>query len=123
MRTLATILFVLGISSALRAAELAKLQLLYLGDPGTPRAEEFLAFLKTNVAIIELRSRDNFKATDADPFHVVLLDWPQSNSAREHREKGVSPLGRREEWTKPTLLLGSAGLNIAVVWKVRGGSG
>jgi len=54
---------------------------------------------------------------------VVLLDWPQSNSTREDWKRGRSPLGDRNAWTKPTVLLGSAGLNLAVVWKVRGGSG
>ena len=34
-----------------------------------------------------------------------------------------SPLGRRDEWEKPTVLLGSAGLNLAVAWKLKGGSG
>jgi hypothetical protein len=29
----------------------------------------------------------------------------------------------RAAWGKPTVLLGSAGLNLAVIWKVRGGSG
>ena len=34
-----------------------------------------------------------------------------------------SPLGRRDEWEKPTVLLGSAGLHLAVAWKLKGGSG
>ena len=35
----------------------------------------------------------------------------------------TSPLGKREAWHKPTVLLGSAGLNLAVAWKLKGGSG
>jgi hypothetical protein len=34
-----------------------------------------------------------------------------------------APLGTREDWKKPTVLLGSAGLNLAVSWKLKGGSG
>ena len=34
-----------------------------------------------------------------------------------------TPLGLRDEWEKPTVLLGSAGLNLAVAWKLKGGSG
>ncbi len=37
--------------------------------------------------------------------------------------KLTSPLGRREDWEKPTVLLGSTGLNLAVAWKLKGGSG
>src|SRR6185436_8371345 len=50
------------------------------------------------------------------------LDWPQSELSREARIQGA-PLGKREEWARPTVLLGSAGLNLAVAWKLKGGSG
>ena len=33
------------------------------------------------------------------------------------------PLGSREAWDRPTVLLGSAGLNMAIAWKMQGGSG
>jgi hypothetical protein len=52
----------------------------------------------------------------------VLLDWPQSGTMRGNWLDGA-PLGNREDWDKPTVLLGSAGLNLAVVWKLKGGSG
>jgi hypothetical protein len=102
------------------AAELNKLKVLYVGDPGTPRASQFAGFLKTNVARLETTSRSTFKPEQAEPFDVVLLDWPQSGGLRDTTR---APLGERTTWTKPTVLLGSAGLNLAVVWKVRGGSG
>ena len=53
---------------------------------------------------------------------MVLFDWPQGEATREMR-KLRSPLGTREEWNKPTVLLGGAGLNLAVCWKLKGGSG
>lgn len=112
----------LGAIGALRAADLNKLKVLYIGEPGTPRAQHFTGFVGKNVGQIEAASRKDFKPADADGFDVVLLDWPQSNSAREERS-GRSPLGERAAWSKPTVLLGSAGLNLAVAWKVRGGSG
>jgi hypothetical protein len=102
------------------AAELHKLKALYVGDLRTPRAAEFAGLLKTNLGGFETASISAFKPEQAAQFDVVLLDWPQSGELRE-RKRG--PLGDRETWTKPTVLLGSAGLNLAVVWKVRGGSG
>lgn len=104
------------------SADLDKLRVLYVGAPDGPRAKQFTGFLAKNVGRVEARSRKTFQPKDAEQFDVVLLDWPQSESTREER-KGASPLGDRAAWHKPTVLLGSAGLNLAVVWKVRGGSG
>src|SRR5437773_6183550 len=111
----------LSLAAAVKAADLDKLKVLYIGDTGTPRAQQFTGFLAKNVARVEAASRKDFKPADAAEFDVVLLDWPQSQTAREER-KGQSPLGDRAAWNKPTVLLGSAGLNLAVVWTVRGGS-
>ena len=110
-------------SAGQSAQDLDKLRLLYIGDPGNPRAEEFAGFLRQNVAEVKIATRDQFSQSQAAEFDVVMLDWPQSGSARDDRQKGKSPLGDRGSWNKPTVLLGSAGLNLAVVWKVRGGSG
>ena len=112
----------LALTGGARAADLEKLKVLYIGEPGTPRAQHFTGFVGKNVAKVETASRKDFKPADADEFDVVLLDWPQSQIAREERA-ARSPLGGRAAWSKPTVLLGSAGLNLAVVWKVRGGSG
>jgi hypothetical protein len=101
------------------ADELANLKVLYVG---TERPSEYVDFLKGRVARVEAISRSKFKPRDATPFDVVLLDWPQSEETREMR-KLASPLGTRKDWNKPTVLLGSAGLNLAVAWKLKGGSG
>ena len=103
--------------------KLDQLKVLYIGETGNMRATHFQGFLKHNVGRIDVASRDDFKPSDANDFDVVLLDWGQSDSARDDRKSGRSPLGDRDGWEKPTVLLGSAGLNLAVVWKVRGGSG
>src|SRR3954470_3881462 len=99
--------------------ELKELKVLYIGSE---RPEQFLPFLEKHVAQVESRKRSAFVPADAAAFDVVLLDWPQGEETREMR-KLKSPLGRREEWSKPTVLLGSAGLNLAVSWKLKGGSG
>jgi hypothetical protein len=122
MKKLAIISLLALLSLYAHAADLDKLQVLYLADTGTPRAEQFASFLKRSVGKVEVASREKFKPADAEKFDVVLLDWPQSEIARADR-KGQSPLGIRDQWNKPTVLLGSAGLNLAVAWKVRGGSG
>ena len=114
----ALVLGVIGSVSAC-ADELRELKVLYVG---TERASEYIDFLNGKVARIEIKSRDDFKKGDAAAFDVILLDWPQGEETREMR-KLRSPLGPRDEWEKPTVLLGSAGLNLAVAWKLKGGSG
>jgi len=93
-------------------------RILYIGD----RDDEFVPFLEDHFAKVDAVSRGNFKPAQAGGFDVVLLDWPQSHESRGAWLDG-SPLGPREKWSKPTVLLGSAGLNLAVVWKLKGGSG
>jgi hypothetical protein len=119
---LASALALLPLLSTPKAAELDKLNVLYIGDTGTPRATHCEEFLRKNVGHVGMISRRTFQPAEANEADVVLLDWPQSSSARGERQGGA-PLGDRGDWTKPTVLLGSAGLNLAVAWKVRGGSG
>jgi hypothetical protein len=101
------------------ATDLAELKVLYVGSE---RFSDYVDFLKGKVAQVESIRRKDFQLQDAAPFDVVLLDWPQGEETREMR-KLTSPLGAREDWVKPTVLLGSAGLNLAVAWKLKGGSG
>ncbi len=104
------------------AVELRDLKVLYVGNETSARAADFKAFLSTNVARVEVAGRVGFYPAKAGPFDVVLLDWSQSE-----RPAGLpprkSPLGERSAWTKPTVLLGSAGLHMATVWDVKGGFG
>ena len=91
-------------------------RVLYIGH----RADQFEPFLKQHFPKVQPIALDGFQPPLAEDFDVVLLDWPQTGGLkREHR----SPLGERASWHKPTVLLGSAGLNLAVVWKLKGGSG
>jgi hypothetical protein len=109
------------VSAASSPPDLEKLKVLYVGEPpGSARARQYTEFLQPKVGNIEAVSRKNFQAQAADEHDVVLLDWPQTG---QQNWKQPAPLGERSAWAKPTVLLGSAGLNLAVVWKVRGGSG
>ena len=116
---LASGLLVLEFAISLFSAEVTLPQrVLYVGHRGA----EFEPLLKRHFSQSQIISRNEFKPAAAQGFDVVLLDWPQSEEARANRS-GNSPLGARNEWSKPTVLLGSAGLNLAVVWKLKGGSG
>ena len=94
-------------------------RVLYVGH----RAAQFKPFLKSHFTKVESVSREDFTPARAKDFDVVLLDWPQGVTSAKQWDKKTTPLGKREEWNKPTVLLGSAGLNLAVAWKLKGGSG
>ena len=51
---------------------------------------------------------------------VSLLDWSQDESRVGDAK---SPFGKLEDWSKPTVLLGSAGLLLATQWQLIGGAG
>ena len=116
---LLVVALMLALVPTLMAADaILPLKVLYIGH----RAGEFTPLLQAHFAKVESVARDQFKPGQADDYDVVLLDWPQSHSMRGAWLDG-SPLGKREDWKKPTVLLGSAGLNLAVAWKLHGGSG
>ncbi len=102
---------------------LDELKVLFVGDSGSARTREYTSFLQENVGAVEYTSRNGFQQAQSSSFDVVLLDWPQSRESRLALETKKSPLGARNDWNRPTVLLGSAGLNLAVTWDLRGGSG
>ncbi|MBI4661792.1 MAG: hypothetical protein HY735_23465 [Verrucomicrobia bacterium] len=116
-------LTVLAVSMGLlRAADLSQLKVLYVGDAASPRAADFKAFLELNAGQAAVANRNGFDPRQAAGFDVVLLDWPQTGQQLDSPSH-KSPLGPRDQWVKPTVLLGSAGLNLAVAWMAKGGSG
>ncbi|MBM3832082.1 MAG: hypothetical protein FJ403_02170 [Verrucomicrobia bacterium] len=108
------VLSLLGLASA-RAADVNKLKLLYVGQPAnSTRAKQVTSFLQKNAGQLHAVERRGFRPEQAIGFDVVLLDWPQSGNTEQERKQG-SPLGPRASWNKPTVLLGSAGFNMAIV--------
>lgn len=122
MKWLLTILLAMLSLQHCLAVELRDLKVLYVGDAASARATDFKAFLSTNVAQVEVAGRAGFDPARAKAFDVVVLDWSQAESRGEFPPR-KSPLGPRDAWATPTVLLGSAGLHVAIVWDVKGGFG
>lgn len=133
-RTLISAFVLCSLTGILYAAEKYSLRVLYIGDPGTPRAQEYARFLNERFVRAEVVARKGFNPSKAAAWDVVLLDWPQSemfvqvaapgkNVQYMERTIPASPLGARESWSRPTVLLGSAGLLLADAWKIGGGNG
>lgn len=98
---------------------LSELKVLYVGSE---HPKEYVALIKEHVLQVEAVDRKAFSPEQAKDFDVVLLSWPQDEETSDMTML-VSPLGSRDSWHHPTVLLGSAGLNLAVAWQMQGGSG
>jgi hypothetical protein len=114
------LLGLLGLAAGAGAAAPQPLRVLYVGNAKTARARDFAAFFRRHFAGVEVAERAGFDPRRARGADVVVLDWSQ----RDPRTRPLtSPLGRREKWAKPTVLLGSAGHLLAGAWEVHGGFG
>src|SRR5262245_8371786 len=112
----------MGVASAAgpaAAAEPLPLKVLYVGND-RDRAADYEAFLKQHFAKVTTARREGFDPATARDADVVLLDWSQSES---QLKETPSPFGKLEDWPKPTVLLGSAGLLMAGQWHIIGGAG
>jgi hypothetical protein len=116
------LLAVFAVAIGSHAGDLRDLKVLYVGNT-KERADAFTSFLGQHVKTIEKAQRKDFDPSRASAFDVILLDWQQNEGSQRDFPPAKSPLGDREKWSRPTVFLGSAGLNMAIVWKLKGGSG
>lgn len=114
-----------GVAQERNAKPAAKIDLsvLLVAGKAEGRRADYAAFLRKHFTEVATAVRETFDPKKAEGVDVVLLDWPQGDEARKMREAGKTPLGDFETWKTPTVLLGSAGLNVAHAWGVRGGFG
>jgi hypothetical protein len=84
------------------------------------RPGQFAAHLKKYFAQVTVADRDGFDVAAAKTADVVLFDWGQGDSKMLDT---LVPFGRLENWSKPTVLLNSAGLFVAGQWQLIGGAG
>jgi hypothetical protein len=96
--------------------EKVNLRVLYVGNSTTPRGKAYAQFLETHFRQAVATERKGFEPRQATGFDVVVLDWSQD----DRPDKPTSPLGSLQEWGKPTVLLGSAGLLLAEAWEIHG---
>ncbi|HKI20716.1 MAG TPA: hypothetical protein VKA15_22690 [Isosphaeraceae bacterium] len=106
------------------------LRVLYVGNIDTGRGWAYARFLGEKFSLVGASDRKTFDPGSVGDIDVVVLDWSQSDiehksvqKASEFESDLKSPLGERSRWSKPTVLLGSAGHLLAAPWKVFGGSG
>ena len=119
--TLSALLFGTLVASAQSADTKSDLKLLYVAD-GTSqaRATAFESFLNERFGEVAAADHQSFQPAAARAADVVILDW---SMAKGDMPPSDSPLGERADWSRPTVLLGTAGLHHSCAWEVAGGSG
>jgi hypothetical protein len=97
------------------------LSVLYLSrQDDAERTSAFQEFLSERFHRCVVQPREDFTAEMIAGVDVVLFDWSQRERSSSQAE---SPLGRLEDWSTPTVFLGSAGLHMAEAWQVIGDAG
>jgi hypothetical protein len=109
-----------AVAAAAQSPERLPQRLLFVGETAhADRARELTEFLSGRFTKIAATTHEAFTVAAAADADVVLLDWHQGGDMDRTR----SPLGELDAWSKPLVLLGSAGLNTAIAWNVFGGVG
>lgn len=94
----------------------SELRVLYVGAASTPRGQAYAELLRKHFKQADAVERVGFEPQQAAPYDVVLLDWSQ----RDRPKQPTSPFGPLQTWSKPTVLLGSAGLLLGEAWEIHG---
>jgi len=97
------------------------LTVLYVQDgTSATRAKAFGVFLAERFARVTVTDHEGLEPALVAAADVVILDWSQ---VRGDMPPKTSPLGKRDDLRRPTVMLGSAGLHHSCAWGVAGGSG
>ncbi len=103
------------------------LHIAFVGDLQSPRGADFVQFLRAQFPRVDAIERSTCAPEQLRCADVVVLDWPQDRGVMQWLEDKDKPrhvpLGDRARWDRPTVLLGSAGLNLAAAWNLPGTSG
>ena len=100
------------------------LHVAFVGELRQERGKDFVQFLRAQFARVDAIERSTCTPSMLRTADVVVLDWPQqgavSDWVRDKPRVRTNPLGELARWDRPTVLIGSAGLNAAADWSLPG---
>jgi hypothetical protein len=102
------------------------LHVVFVGELESERGKDFVQFLRAQFPRVDAIERAKCSPEQLRTADVVVLDWPQEDGvmAKFHKKEPCKNLlGERARWDRPTVLIGSAGLNLATEWGLPGGYG
>ena len=122
-----TLVLALSIGAAAQDRSLnPALHVAFVGDLESARGKDFVEFLRAQFTRVDTVERATCSPEQLRTADVVVLDWPQEDGVmakHNRREPCKNLLGERARWDRPTVLIGSAGLNLATEWALPGGYG
>src|SRR5687767_10995773 len=103
------------------------LHVAFVGELQSARGADFVKFLREQFSRVDGVERSTCTPEQLRTADVVVLDWPQGEGItqwfKDKQKPRHSPLGELARWDRPTVLLGSAGLNLAALWNLPGTQG
>ena len=117
--------FLLAGALAAQQPAASALHLAFVGDLQQPRGKDFVAFLRAHYPRVDAVEREGCEPSQLRTADVVVLDWSQQDHGvsewlKDKQAARRCPLGDLEHWDRPTVLIGSAGLNLAAAWNLPG---
>ena len=82
---------------------------LYSGDAGSPREAAFLEFLRSRFEKVGSVPSDQLLQSGAQGYDVVIADGTTDMVDGRLKMKGCTRLDFPADWTRPTVLIASAG--------------
>jgi hypothetical protein len=90
------------------SAEKIALNVLYMGQPESARANDFARFLGDHFAKVEVMDVEKFDLAQTAGYDVVILDYDPASRALTR----LSKLKLRADYSKPTVLEGAFGARV-----------
>lgn len=103
------------------------LHVAFVGKLDEDRGKSFVQFLRQQFARVTPVAIEGCTPAKLRTADVVVLDWAQADGVmawmQDKSKERSHPLGELARWDRPTVLVGSAGLNAAAYWGLPGTSG
>ena len=94
------------------------LAVLYAGEAGSPREAAFLTFLRSRFRKVDAIPASDLLASRGEGYDVVVADGTTDMVDKRLQMKGCTKLDFPADWTKPTLLIASAGKAVEKTTKI-----
>ena len=91
---------------------------LYSGEAGSPREAAFLDFLRTRFEKVGSIPSGELLQSRGDGYDVVIADGTTDLVGERLQMKGCTKLAFPADWTKPTVLIASAGRAVEKTTKI-----
>jgi hypothetical protein len=110
----------IAFGSSTRADEPINLKVLYAGNPDSDRERDFKSLLEGHFAKVATTSYEKFQEKEAERYDVVIFDWtsiyPRDETGKIQekfdRLNSPTPPQLSEEYDRPTILIGAAGVYV-----------